>query len=27
VKPTGRLPESLSTFSNPWRPDDAGRCH
>jgi cytochrome c peroxidase len=19
--------ESLSTFSNPWRPDDAGRCH
>jgi cytochrome c peroxidase len=18
--------ESLSTFSNPWRPDDAGRC-
>ena len=19
--------ESLSTFSNPWRPDDLGRCH
>ena len=19
--------ESLSTFANPWRPDDAGRCH
>jgi cytochrome c peroxidase len=19
--------ESLSTFSNPWRPDDGGQCH
>lgn len=19
--------ESLSTFSNPWRPDDLNRCH
>jgi hypothetical protein len=20
-------PESLSTFNNPWRPDDLNRCH